>query len=53
VVRSLQTFKIYPFGTVDLLDELNGQELIVCAKKVKQHWGDISRLGVTTIFEKS
>jgi hypothetical protein len=44
--------KIYPYGAVDLLDEATGQEFKVNGQKVKQYWGDDSRMRVTTTFDE-
>jgi hypothetical protein len=44
--------KIYPYGAVDLLDEATGQEFKVNGQRVKQYWGDDSRMRVTTTFDE-
>jgi hypothetical protein len=49
---TFKLLKIYSFGFVDLLDESIRQELTVSSERVKQYWGDVSRLGITTTFDK-
>ncbi|MCI59441.1 hypothetical protein A2U01_0080696, partial [Trifolium medium] len=44
--------KIYPHGAIDLLDEKTGQEFKVNGQRVKQYWGDDSKLEVTTILDE-
>ncbi|KAL5577361.1 hypothetical protein UlMin_019060 [Ulmus minor] len=46
--------KVYPFGTVNLLDEKIGREFKVNGQRVKHYWGELlARMKVTTALEDS
>ena len=49
--RPFKLDKVYPYATVDLLDERTGREFKVNGQRVKQYWGEsVARMKITTIL---